>query len=71
MILIDKRKKETITFWLGCLSYFTKMFCDCDVFEATTNALTVIAVELGIDWNDIQAAAQKNATWYAFQSDDL
>lgn len=71
MILMDKKKTKHITFQLGYLWHYIKRLDDMKSFEIMTDALTAIAVHLGIDWDDVQAAEKVIATWGAFQSGDL
>lgn len=71
MVLMDKKKKERVTYNLAVLWYHVKGLNEVTSFEIMTNALVAVAVDLGIDWNDIMAAAKTEVIWEAFQSGDL
>lgn len=71
MILMDKKTTKRIMFQLATLWHYVKRLDDMKSFEIMTDALTAIAVHLGMDWDDVQAAEKVIATWGAFQSGDL
>ena len=62
------KKKKRIAFLLGCLWYYIKRMEDVSSFVETTDIITDVCVELGIDWEQVNNAEKAYQTWVAFQS---
>lgn len=57
------KKKKRIAFLLGCLWYYIKRIEDVDRFAETTEIMTTVCVELGIDWEQVNNAEKAYVRW--------
>ena len=57
------KKKKRIAFLLGCLWYYIKRMEDVDRFAESTDIMTDVCVELGIDWEKVNNAEKAYVRW--------
>ena len=57
------KKKKRIAFLLGCLWYYIKRMEDVNRFSESTDIMTTVCVELGIDWEQVNNAEKAYVRW--------
>ena len=65
-----KKKKKRVAFLLGCLWYYIKRIEDVDRFSESTDIITTVCVELGIDWEQVNNAEKAYVRWRRESVDD-
>lgn len=58
------KKKKRIAFLLGCLWYYIKRMEDVNRFSESTDIMTTVCVELGIDWEQVNNAEKAYVRWW-------